>query len=253
MLKTILIEDEIRSLKTLEVMLQPYKDILDIVGVYSSPVDALRDIYRISPDLIFLDIEMPKLNGFEFLDQIKNISFNVIFTTAYDQFAIKAFKYSAVGYLLKPIDASDLKDAITKVQTSEIKKLLPAQMEILRQAIIGTVNTREQKIALPATDGLLFVALKDIIRCESDNNYTKVYFANRDKMLICRTLKDIEELLGEIHFLRVHQSHLVNFNYIKQLVKSDGGYLLMNDNVQIPIARSKKDYFLSKYSAYFSS
>ena len=253
MLKTILIEDEIRSLKALEAMLQPYKDVLDIVGAYTSPIEALKDIFKLSPELIFLDIEMPKLNGFEFLDQIKNFSFNVIFTTAYDQFAIKAIKYSAIGYLLKPIDADDLKAAITKVETSAIKKLLPTQMEILRQAFLGNVNSREQKIALPTNDGLLFVALKDITRCESDNNYTKVFFTNRDKILICRTLKDIEELLGDIHFLRVHQSHLVNLNCIKQLVKSDGGYLLMNDNTQIPIARSKKDYFLIKYSSYFSS
>lgn len=253
MLRTILIEDEARSLKVLETMLQPYKDIVDVVGSYSSPVDALQDIYRISPDLVFLDIEMPKLNGFQFLDEIKDISFNVIFTTAYDQFAIKAFKYSAVGYLLKPIDADDLKMAITKVYSAEIKKLLPVQIDIIRQAFRGTINIKEQKIALPTPDGLLFVPLNDIIRCESDNNYTKVYFTNRDKLLICRTLKDIEELLGENHFLRVHQSHLVNVNNIKQFIRSDGGYLVMNDNTEIPIARSKRDYFMIKYASHFAS
>ncbi len=252
MIRTILIDDEVRSLKTLEVMLQPFNNVLQIVGVYSSPLDALREIYNLSPDLIFLDIEMPKLNGFQFLDAVKNISFNVIFTTAYDQFAIKAFKYSAVGYLLKPVDEDDLKIAIDKVLTSEIKKLLPVQMDILRQSMQRVVNKKEQKIALPASDGLVFVLLQEIVRCESDNNYTKVYFINKDKMVICRTLKDIEELLGEEHFLRVHQSHLVNMNYIKKFVKSDGGYLLMNDNTEIPISRSKKDDFLIKYSSYFS-
>lgn len=253
MLRTILIEDEPRSLKTLETMLQPYKDVLKIVGMYSSPVEALQEIHKLSPDLVFLDIEMPKLNGFEFLDRINNISFNVIFTTAYDQFAIRAFKYSAVGYLLKPIDADDLKIVLDKVVSTEIKKLLPVQMEILRQAIQGTVNVKEQKVALPAADGLLFVPVQDIVRCESDNNYTKVFFTNRDKMLICRTLKDIEELLGESHFFRAHHSHLVNMNHLKKYVKADGGYLMMDDNTEIPISKSRKDDFLIKYSAYFSS
>jgi two-component system LytT family response regulator len=252
MLKTMLVEDETLSLKALKIMLQPYKDVLEIVGSYSSPIEALQDIYKLSPDLVFLDIEMPKLNGFEFLDRIQNISFNVIFTTAHDEFAIKAFKYSAVGYLVKPIDADDLKMVIKKIQSAEIKKLLPVQIEILRQAILDTISIKEQKVGLPVSDGVLFVSLMDIIRCESDNNYTKVFFTNRDKILICKTLKDIEELLGEPHFFRVHQSHLVNMNNIKQYIKSDGGYLVMSDKTEVPISRNKKDDFLIKYSSYFS-
>lgn len=252
MITAMLVEDEINSLKALETMLKPYKNIIEITGSYTSPTDALQAIIRKPPDLIFLDIEMPKMNGFQLLEQIKNINFSVIFTTAYDQFAIQAFKYSAVGYLLKPIDIDDLKAVIVKVQSAEVKKLLPAPMDILRQSILGTLNTKEQKIALPAPDGLLFVSMQDIVRCESDSNYTKVFFTNRDKMVICRTLKEIEELLGENHFVRVHQSHLVNMNFIKQFFKTDGGYLLLNDNSEIPISKSKKDFFMIKCTSYFS-
>jgi len=164
MIKTILVEDEVKSLRALETMLQPYKDILMIEGAYASPLDALQAIIRKPPDLIFLDIEMPKMNGFQLLEQIKDLSFQVIFTTAYDQFAVQAFKYSAVGYLLKPIDGDDLKAAIWKVQSAEVKRLLPAQMDILRQSILGTLNSKEQKVALPASDGLLFVSVSDIAR-----------------------------------------------------------------------------------------
>lgn len=253
MIRTILIEDELKSLKVLQTMLLPYHEILEIAGVFSSPVEALQEIPRLSPDLLFLDIEMPKINGFQLLEQIKDISFNVVFTTAYDQFAIQAFKYSAVGYLLKPVDADDLREVIKKVQSAQVKKLLPVQLDILRQSIMGSKTSKDQKIALPAADGLIFVSLHEITRCESESNYTTIHFTNRDKMLLCKTLKEIEELLGEDHFIRVHQSHIINLNYIKQFIKTDGGYLLLNDNTEIPIARSRKDLFMRKCSTYFSS
>lgn len=253
MIKAVLVEDEVKSLKALETMLQPYNNIIKIEGTYSSPLDALQAIIKHPPDLVFLDIEMPKMNGFQLLEQVKDISFNVIFTTAYDQFAVQAFKYSAAGYLLKPIDADDLKATILKIESAEVKKLLPAQMDILRNSLLGMRSIKEQKVALPTPDGLLFVPMQDIVRCESDSNYTTVFFSNRDKLLICKTLKEIEELLGEEHFLRVHQSHLINMNFIRQFIKSDGGYLLLNDKTEIPIARSKKDFFINKCNTYFSS
>lgn len=253
MIKAILVEDEVKSLKALEIMLQAYKDIIQVEGAYASPLEALQAINRHPPNLLFLDIEMPKMNGFQLLEELKDISFNVVFTTAYDQFAIQAFKYSAVGYLLKPIDADDLRDAILKVQSAEIKKLLPAQMDILRQSILGTRSIKEQKIALPTSDGLLFAPMQDIVRCESESNYTKIFFTNRDKLIICKTLKEIEELLGEEHFLRVHQSHLINMNFIRQFMKADGGYLVLNDKTEIPISRSKRDLFIIKCNTYFSS
>jgi len=253
MIKSIIIEDEIKSLKALETLLLPYNDTLEVTGAFSSPIDALQAIKKEPPDLVFLDIEMPKMNGFELLEQIKDIPCNVIFTTAYNQFAIQAFKYSAVGYLLKPIDIDDLKSAINKVQSTEIKKVIPLQLDILRQTLQGGISVKEQKVALPAPDGLLFIPLQNIIRCESDSNYTKVFFTNQDKIVLCRTLKEIEDILGEQHFIRVHQSHLINMSYIKQFVKSDGGYLLLDDHTQIPMTRGRRDYLMSRCTAYFSS
>ena len=212
---------------------------LEIIGKYSDPREGLKAIKKDRPDLIFLDIEMPHLNGFELLNQLDKIDFNVIFVTAYDEFALKAFKVSAVDYLLKPIDSDDLRAALgraSKLQDSSvIEDKLSQVFEWIRKH-----NSNFPSIALPTLEGLEFVDVDQIIRCESDSNYTNIFVNGGEKILVSKTLKDIEKLLQGHHFLRVHHSHVVNMAYVKRYIKGKSGNLVMKDGTSIPVSRSRK-------------
>ena len=199
-------------------------------------------IEKYKPQLVFLDIEMPKMNGFEMLNVIKEKNFQVIFTTAYDQYAIKAIKYAAFDYLLKPIDIEELKTAVAKIadkETSETKK----QVELLQQ---NMQHPKKQlnKLAVPTLDGLLFYDINDIIHLEANSNYTQIFFNNQTKILASKTLKDFEELLPQDIFFRVHHSHLINLNYIKKYIKGDGGQIELQNGTCVDVSRRKKDEFL---------
>jgi two-component system LytT family response regulator len=192
-----------------------------------------------SPDLLFLDIEMPNLNGFALLDKILPIDFDIIFITAYDQYAIRAFQYSAINYLLKPITEKSIVQALSNWEKRR-KKTYPEQWELLLHNLKGTVKDLS-KIALPTGAGYHIVEIKDIVRCESDNNYTSFFFDDGNKLLICRTLKEIEEMLQDYGFLRVHQSHLINPQFVKGILKRDGGTVMMKDDREIPVSRQKRN------------
>ena len=240
MIKAIIVDDEPNCCKTLSILLNRYCPEVEISGAYHNGMEALQAINTLPPDLVFLDVEMPRMNGFEMLEKLPSINFHLIFTTSYDQYALKAFRFSAIDYLLKPIDRNELQKAVQKIDR---RPILPAneQLQILLQKALhpaGVIN----KIALPTMEGLQMVFIDTIIYCESDDNYTVLIFKDNKKIVVSRTLKEVEEMLEEHSFMRVHRSYLVNINEIEKYVKGEGGYLVMSDGSNIDVSRSKKDF-----------
>jgi two-component system LytT family response regulator len=238
MANIIIIDDEMHCVNVLKNLITKVHPDYKITGTFSNSIKGLEYLQAHSPDLLFLDIEMPNLNGFALLDKILPIDFDIIFTTAYDQYAIRAFQYSAINYLLKPITEKSIVQALSNWEKRR-KKTNPEQWDLLRHNLKGTVKDLS-KIALPTGDGYRIVEIKDIVRCESDNNYTNFFFYDGNKLLICRTLKEIEEMLQDYGFLRMHQSHLINPQFVKGILKRDGGTVIMKDDKEIPVSRQKK-------------
>ena len=239
MIKAILIDDEPHCLESLTLDLQKYCPEVEIIKTLSSSKEGLKYIKKVKPDLLFLDIEMPWMNGFELLEYLSPIDFEVIFVTAYDSYAVNAFKVSAVDYLMKPIDKEDLKSAVAKVQ----KKLSAKDMgnDKIHHLLDQYFNSKAQKkIVFPEKDRQKFVDPNDIIAVKAESNYSQVFIENENPLTLSITLKAIEEKLSGLSFMRVHHSYLVNMDKVSQYVKSDGGYLIMSDNSMIPISRSKK-------------
>lgn len=245
MITAILIDDEKNALEVLEWQLKNFCTDVQVLAMCTSADEAVTAIIQLQPQLIFLDIEMPVKSGFEVLHAFQQPRFDVIFTTAYNQFAIKAFKYAAFDYLLKPIDAADLKAAIERFKNRKTT-LTTQQLEVLMNHM-GKVPPPE-KIALNTADGMMFIKPDQIIRCESQSNYTKIYLTTQQKVTIAKTLKDVEETLQEYHFYRIHNSHLINLQHIEKFVKADGGYVLMTDGEHITVARNRKDGFIEQFS-----
>jgi two-component system LytT family response regulator len=242
--KAILVDDEHYCLKSLSTLLERYCPEVEILAVCGSGADALKQISNLKPQLVFLDIEMPHMNGFELLEKLSLINFELIFTTSYDQYAIKAIRFSALDYLLKPIDRLDLLKAIQKVVQRQ-QPLLPQQLEILLQKLHQPI-TPIQKIALPTMEGLQMIQVESIISCTSDSNYTNLLLKNKQKLTASRTLKEVEEMLEPYNFIRVHHSFLVNLNEINKFVRGEGGYLVMSDGATIDVSRSRKEMLLKK-------
>ena len=237
MTKIIIIDDEVHCTKVLENLIGKIHSDYKIIGIFTNPLEGLEFIQNNPPDLLFLDIEMPNLNGFALLDKILPIDFDIIFTTAYDQYAIKAFQYSAINYLLKPITEKNIVRAISSWEKRR-KKTSPEQWRLLQKHYRESVHSHSQ-IALPTGVGYQIVDIDNIVRCQSDSNYTNIFCNNDNKILISRTLKEIEELLSAHGFLRVHQSHLINPQFVKGILKHDGGSLIMQDDAEIPVSRQK--------------
>lgn len=244
MLKTIIIDDEQSCCKTLSLLLNSYCPEVQVTDVCYNGMDALEAIRESAPQLVFLDVEMPKMNGFEMLQQLPSINFHLIFTTSYDQYALKAFRFSAIDYLLKPIDREELQKAVEKV-LQRAEKPVSEQLQILLQKAYHPAAPMS-KIALPTMEGLQMVLINSILYCESDDNYTTLIFKNKKKLLVSRTLKEIEEMLEDYSFVRAHRSYLVNINEIEKYVKGEGGYLLMSDGSSIDVSRSKKEMLLKR-------
>jgi two-component system LytT family response regulator len=244
MIRAMIIDDEPYCCEVLEMMIGKFCPELTITAVLHSGTEALEALTQFSPQLVFLDVEMPYMNGFEFLEKVPLINFGLIFTTSYDQYAIKAFRFSALDYLLKPIDRAELIQAINKVSKS-LRSPSEQQLELLMQKLF-TVKTPIKNIAVPTMEGLQMVEMDSIISCASDSNYTNFYLKNNKKLTASRTMKDIEDLLSEYSFLRVHNSFLVNLNEIHKYVKGEGGYLVMSDGTHIDVSRSRKEMLLQK-------
>lgn len=246
MIKAILIDDEEHCRESLSIQLARYCPEVSLLAACASAAEGLKAIEQLHPDVVFLDVEMPRMNGFELLQEFTNIPFGVIFTTGYDAYAIKAIRFSALDYLLKPIDKDELIMAIAKIHAKPVPTI-NQQFDILLEKL-GDKPVKLQKIALPSLEGFELVQLEAILRCESDSNYTYVYLKTGRKLLVSRTLKEIEELLEGHSFLRVHHSHVVNLNEIERYVRGEGGYLIMSDQSSVTVSRSRKEALLTVFS-----
>jgi two-component system LytT family response regulator len=242
MIKTIIIEDEPQSAEVLELMLKKFNDIIEVVDICNTPSKGIESIQKKSPDLVFLDIEMPRMNGFEMLKKVSPVDFCVIFTTAYNKYAINAIKISALDYLLKPIDKDELAKAIKKCQQNVERKNVGNKMDILLKNL-GQQRALDKVLTLASTDGVRFIKMKDIIRLEAQGRYTKFYLTNKEVILTSRTLGDFEETLSANEFFRIHETHIVNLLYIDRFHKGNN-YVLLSDKTELPLARRRKEEFL---------
>ncbi|MBI2269639.1 MAG: response regulator transcription factor [Bacteroidetes bacterium] len=244
-MKAILVDDENGSRESLALILEKYCPQVHILAKADSMTSALTAIQKYEPELVFLDIEMPNGSGFDLLEKIKDIDFDVVFITAYDHYAIRAIKFSAVDYLLKPIDPEDLKHAVKRVEEKRLsKKSLGDKYKTLLSNVKS--ESKLKKVAIPDGDGLVFINLTDIIRCDSDGNYTYFILNNGKKIMSSRTLGEYEEMFEGENFFRVHRSHLVNLDHVKKYIKGEGGYVVLSDNSQVEVSRRKKIEFLEK-------
>ncbi len=247
MIKAIIVDDEPNCCEILATLLERYCPQVKVADICYSGQAALSSIIEMNPDIVFLDIEMPNMNGFELLEKLQSVDFKLIFTTSYDQYAIKAIRFSALDYLLKPIDREELQNAVKKAMQA-LERPMPQQLEVLMQKLHKTGNGG-QKIALPTMEGLLLIAIDSIISCASERNYSVLYLKEKKKLVISRPLKEMEELLEDHSFLRVHHSYLVNLKEINKYVRGEGGYLIMSDGSSVDISRSKKELLISKLQA----
>lgn len=240
-MRAILIDDESDSLESLSLEIQKYCPDVEVTATFSDSRKAFADLKENTPDLIFLDIEMPHLNGFELLQRLGKINFDVIFVTAYDEYAVKAFEFNAVDYLLKPILKTKLIQAVQKVSDKRGTHLDHDQIKALINNIHLHSRLEMENIALPTSEGFEFVHVNDISYLQADNNYTWVHLASRQKYYLTRTLKEMSSMIAFPQFFRTHQSYYVNLNHAKKYVRGQGGYLVLKDGTQIPVSRANKD------------
>lgn len=239
-IRCVIIDDEPNNVENLRAIIHTYCPDIEIVATAFNAADALVEIKACQPDLIFLDIQMPEASGFDLLKTFNSINFEVIFITAYDQYGIQAIKFSALDYLLKPINITEFKRAIVKAKDKISAKKRNHNIENLLE-YIKTGHRESPKIALPMHNETIYVRVNTIIRCEADNNYTNFFLDNNEQILVSKTLKEFAELLTLHGFVRTHQSHLINLNFVKSYLKEDGGMLLLVNHTKIPISRQNRD------------
>ncbi|MDX1408666.1 MAG: LytTR family DNA-binding domain-containing protein [Saprospiraceae bacterium] len=243
-LTAILIDDEPDSLESLEYLLGRYCPHIKVVARCHNGREGLTQIHRHKPDIVFLDIQMPGMNGFQMLGHLDEPDFQVIFTTAHDEFAIDAIKVSAMDYLLKPVSHDDLIGAVDKVQAHLERFDTSRQLEILLTNIKGG-ESGFQKLAIPTVDELTFINISDIVYCQADGNYTTIHTQDGQQHVISRTLKDTSELLKQPFFFRTHQSYLVNLHYISKYIRGSGGQVVLQGGHAVPVSRTRKDALLA--------
>src|SRR5688572_7921230 len=245
MIKAIIIDDEVHCIDTLSILLADYCPEVEVMAKCMSAKKGLEAIEQLKPELVFLDIEMPTMNGFELLEQFQQIPFSVIFTTSYDQYAIKAIRFSALDYLLKPIDPKELIIAVHKVQGQKT----PPSAEQFRMLMDHVQNKAKiTRVAVPTSEGYELIPAEEVIYCEANDNYTHLFLKNKKKIIACRTLKDVEEQLTDFaSFIRVHHSYLVNLNEVNKYIRGEGGYLVMSDGATVNVSRSRKDALMKLF------
>jgi two-component system, LytTR family, response regulator len=242
-LKVILIDDESSSRNSLRQKISAHCSDIEIVAECESGEDGLKVIEEKQPDIVFLDVEMPRMNGFTMLQQLKNRSFELIFTTAYDHYAIKAIRYSALDYLVKPIEVEELKESVIKAKEKREQNIPNARVETLLHNLLDEKNLHN-RIAIPSMEGLQFVETNDIIYLEAESNYTVLWLKAIPKMTVSKTLKDFEDLLSPQTFLRIHHSYIINKNHVQKYIRGEGGQVIMSNGITLDVARRKKEEFL---------
>ncbi len=247
MITAIIVDDEKKSRELLEILLRNNCPNVTVIGQANSVEQALTLINKTPPDVIFLDIEMPGGSGFDLLEKIKHQKFSVIFTTAYHQYAIKAFKFSAIDYLLKPFDEDELIQAVKRaeLQLSKHHKIPTVELESAKNNYTNLLSGNS-KLALTTQSGLVFVEIKQIVRCEADGKYTMCYLSNNTRICVTKNLKGFELILNDYDFVRLHNSHLVNIHFIKEYHQGRGGYISMHDGSTIAVSQRKKEEFLKR-------
>jgi len=247
-LRAVIVEDEKRSRETLAGMLERFCPGVVIVGVADGVQTGREEIEKNKPDIVFLDIQMQDGSGFKLIETIDNKDFDIIFTTAFDQYALRAIKYEPVDYLLKPIIPDELIAAVERAVQRRMKLKASLEMQ-LQDEILKSTDKTSNKIKLTTSDKVHVVKVDDIIRCASDNYYTIFYFVDSSSLMISKTLKETEEMLSKFDFIRPHKSHLINPKHIKSFLKIEGGIILMNDNSKIPVSRRKKDKIMEIFNS----
>lgn len=245
MIKTIIIDDEPAACETIALVIENRFKSLNIEAQTGNVKDSVEAINMIKPDLIFLDVDLPDGTGFDILRTVDYKNMKVIFTTAYSEYAVQAIKFSAFDYILKPAKPGELISVIERV----IAESTTQNNEKFESILSNTTNKTPKKIVLKTSDKIFVVNISEIIRCAADNNYTVFYLADNNKILVSKSLKTYEEMLGAQGFLRVHQSHLINPDYIKHYDKQDGGFLLMDDNSRIPVSNQQKQNLLNYFDS----
>ena len=245
MIRTVLVDDEADSRSVLQRLLETYVPQVTVVGTAAGVDTAFPLIRELDPDLVFLDIEMIQGNGFDLLNKLQPFTFQVIFVTAFDEYAVKAFKYSAVDYLLKPVDIEELRNAVEKATVRTQDKLDLSPIRTLLENV-GAMQLSQQKMAIPTVNGLSFVAINNIIRFEAQGSYTVLYITNGEPLMATRNIKEYEQLLPETIFCRIHNSHIINLQRIQKYQKGRGGIVIMEDGSEIEVASRRRQEFLQK-------
>ena len=243
-IKTILVDDELLCTEGLKLDLAETCPEIDVVATFNSSKEAVEAIPSLAPDLVFLDIEMPWMNGFDVIDALQPIDFQVIFVTAYNDFAVKAFRTNANDYIMKPVNRKHLREAIDKVVSNLDRN--ENSLENIKNLIHSIHNKNSKKLSVPNADGYDLIPVEDILYCHSVGNYTEIYFSDQKKM-VSRVLKSIEQALDDDRFHRVHASYLVNLEKVKSLHRNDGGYLVMENGDRINMSRTKKGDVFAKF------
>jgi len=247
MIKALIVEDEKNSQELLKELVEQYCDSVSIVGIAGSVAEALEAIKTHRPDLVFLDIELPDGDGFQVLEKCEDIDFDVIFTTASNQYAMRAFKFSATDYLLKPVDIEELQEAVKRVVEKRKKQEESSADQI--KALLENIRSHNKpfkRIVLPTSNGFTVVDPSEIIRCESDRNYTFIFLVDGRKILVSRTIKEYDEMLRDYNFFRIHQSHLINLNFLKNYTRGRGGYVELKDGTTLDVSARRKSEFLKR-------
>lgn len=248
MIKTIVIDDEVKARETILNMLETYCPDVKVIATAGSVKEGVKVLKNHSPDLVLLDIKMADGTGFDLLRKLNDIDFLVIFITAFEEFAIRAIKFSAIDYILKPLDPDELVNAVQKAKGVMNKDNMSIKLEALYENL-DMLSSNTKKIVLKTADSVHIVNLRDIIRCESEKNYTHFFTVENEKITVSKTLKEYNELLNDFKFYRVHQSHLINLAHVKRYDKKEGGFLIMDDNSSVPVSFRKKEDLMKLFKS----
>ncbi len=241
MIRAIIVDDEQHCVDRLSGLISTFcNDEIHIMEAFNTVEDGLKGIEKLKPNLVFLDVQIGEQTGFDLLNQLDKVEFETIFTTAHEKYAVQAFKFCAIDYLLKPIDLEDLQQSLTKLQANFVANFQNKRIENL----LSNINTSVKRICVPVLSGFVYVKVQDIIRCQSDVNYTTLFMINKQTLMVAKTLKEFDELLSDYSFFRVHNSHLVNLQYIKSYNKGKGGFVILEDGSEIEVSSRRKDEFL---------
>ena len=242
-IKAAIVDDEEHCIEGLQSLIKKHTNNIEIIAKYNSAKEALLGIKKQELDLVFLDVEMPWMNGIELLTAFENVDFQIIFTTAHDQYAVKAFRLCAIDYLLKPIDKNNLLEAIKRVSSNKNRNMNEG-IKYLNNNM--TDNSKQHRIAIPTREGLDYILIEDILYCEADSNYTNITLKNNIKLLMSKPLKELASQLKGYNYLRIHNSYLINLNHMTKYVRGNAGYVIMVDGKNLNVSRSRKQNLLKR-------